>query len=1012
MSFRSYIRSLRAAAALLLIPAVGFAQAAPAPNQQAPAAATNPAEETVAAAPTKRKAEEEITVTGSRVRRKDLTTAAPISVVTREQISSSGFASVGDFLQAQPEQTGALNTNVNNGGDGQTQINLRNLGAQRTLVLVDGKRWVNGGSGAGTAVDLNTIPVAAIERIEILKDGASAVYGSDAIGGVVNIITRHRPQGTELSGYVGSTPHGDAQQYDLSLTTGVTADKGSFLFNVDYFRQESMLAGNRDWAKTALAFDYATGKVSPGGSGTIPSGRARIDPGDPSCTSQLCKDLFTAYGGGARNFINNGTFKGDPVVVDTVGGSGSWRRMLTSGPNNDLYNYQAANYLITPSTRISLFANGDYRIADFARAYVQASFNNRQSSFLIAPEPLVIGGFNATITPNAALPGGGVGNPYNPFGNFTILDARRRLVELSGRTNGFDLDTVRVVTGIDGSLPSEAGPLEGLFYDVSFNYGRTSGVTTTGGSLNTQMTANALQGPFYQISPGVYGCGTAANPIPNCVPVNLFSGKGAITPEMATALGSYKGINQGFTQVAIVQANVSKELITLFSDRPVGVAAGYEHRREYGGNNPNPIAVAGLDTDFNSQPTLGSFNVDEGYGELNIPVISNVPGAHDLEVQGAVRVFKYSTFGSDKTYKVGGRWKPIPDVTFRGTYSTAFRAPNVSDLYLGQLPSAEVATDPCAAIDPTNARLVQQCRTGPGGAKAVNNGDSSTQLNSTVGGDPRLKPETAKIGTVGVVLEPSFAKGLSFTVDYWTVALSQDIAAITTPVILASCYPALKPTSTAAPNQFACSLIQRSATTGQISNVIDTTTNVGSLWTNGIDLSARYYVPTDYGRFGFLFDSTYLLKWNLTLLTGQVIKGAGNYDSGSGIPTGGLTPRIKFNAGVTYALEGFRAGVNGRYIGGFDECAGPDNGNQSGGLCSDPQTAQPLGPHRVKAYMVFDLFLSYLLRSPVGNTTFALGVRNLADKTPPLVYNSFLTYADPQYDFAGRFVYGRITQQF
>jgi outer membrane receptor protein involved in Fe transport len=1007
---------LRAAAALLLIPAVGFAQAEPAPNPQAPVAATTPAEETVAAAPSKRKAEEEITVTGSRVRRKDLTTPAPVSVVTREQIASSGVANIGDFLQQQPEQTGALNTNVNNGGDGQTQINLRNLGAQRTLVLVDGKRWVNGGSGAGTAVDLNTIPIGAIERIEILKDGASAVYGSDAIGGVVNIITRRRPSGTELSGYLGSTPHGDGQQYDLNLTTGVTSDKGSFLFNVDYFRQEALFAGNRDWAKTALNYDYGTATVSPGGSGTIPSGRATLDPSDPNCSSSLCRALLAAYGPGSRVFINNGINKGDPVVVDP-GGSGSWRRMIRSGPNNDLYNYQAVNYLITPSTRISLFANGDYRITDFARVYVQASFNNRQSSYLIAPEPLVIGNFNATISPNAAFPPPAVnqyGNPYNPFGNLAVLDARRRLVELSGRTNGFDLDTVRVVTGIDGSLPSEAGPLEGLFYDVSFNYGRTSGVTTTGGSLNTQMTANALQGPFYQISPGVYGCGTAANPIPNCVPVNLFSGRGPINQDMATALGSYKGINQGFTQVAIVQANVSKELITLFSDRPVGVAAGYEHRREYGGNNPNPIAVAGLDTDFNSQPTLGSFNVDEGYGELNVPVINNVLGADELEVQGAVRVFKYSTFGSDKTYKVGGRWRPIRDVTFRGTYSTAFRAPNVSDLYLGQLPNAEVAIDPCAGPidvnDPKNKKIVDQCRAT--GAKALNNGDTSTQLNSTVGGNPQLKPETAKIGTVGVVFEPTFVRGLSLTVDYWTVSLAQDIGTITTPVILAGCYPAASANAAAAgapQNMAYCNLVQRSATTGQISNVFDTNQNVGSLWTSGIDLSARYFVPTDFGRFGFLFDSTYLLRYNLTLASGQVIKAVGNYDAGTGLTTGGLTPRIKFNAGVNYALEGFRAGVNGRYIGGFDECAGSDGTNASSGLCSDPQG---FAPHRVKAYMTFDVFLSYLLRSPVGNTTFAVGVRNIADKTPPLVYNSFLTYADPQYDFAGRFVYGRITQQF
>ena len=964
-------------------------------------AGTTPSPEVAAGAgSTARKAaQEEIIVTGSRVRRKDLTTAAPVSVITRQQISSSGIASIGDFLQQMPEQTGSLNSNVNNGGDGETQINLRNLGANRTLVLVDGKRWVNGGSGAGTAVDLNSIPTAAIERIEILKDGASAVYGSDAVAGVVNIITRRRPNGTELSAYGGLSPHGDAQQYDLSLTTGVASDKGSFLFSAGYFRQESMFAGNRDWATRALTYDYSNSSINPGGSGTVPAGRARLDPS--KCPTKLCQDLAAAYGAGKKTFINDPNTK-DPGADPVVDG---WRKYVSSGPTNDLYNYQAVNFLITPSTRISLFSNGDYRIADFARAYVQASFVNRQSSYLIAPEPLVIGSYGITIAAD---------NPYNPF-KTDITDARRRLVELNGRSNAFDLDTVRAVVGIDGSLPPETGPLEGLFYDLSFNYGRTSGVTTTGGSLNTNSIATGLGSPTGTTVNGSPQCGTASVSA-SCV--NLFSGQGPITPDMATALGSIKGINNGFTQIAILQANVSKELFNLASDHPVGLAVGYEHRREYGGNSPNPIAVAGLDTDFNGQPTLGSYNVNEGYAELDIPVINNVLGADDLEVQLAVRAFNYSTFGSDTTYKLGARWRPIRDITFRGTYSTAFRAPNVSDLYLGQGPSAEVATDPCAGIPnattgnldpiPAGSALGKQCTAGPGGASSLNNGDTSTQINSTVGGNPKLTPETAKIGTVGVVFEPTFSKNFSMTVDYWRVDLTKDIGIITTPIILAGCYPAVNGSS-APPNQDYCNLIQRSATTGQLNNVNDLNQNVGSLTTSGIDLSARYIVPTDYGRFAFLFDSVYLVKYDLTLAGGKLINAAGNYDTGSGVPTGGLTPKLKFNAGVNYSNAGFSGGVSARYIGGFDECAGADGSNLSAGLCSDNNG---FAPHRVKAYGTFDAFVSYLLRNPAGNTTFGVGVRNFTDQRPPVVYNSFLTYADPQYDFAGRYVYGRITHQF
>src|SRR5438067_3182622 len=359
----------------------------------------------------RKKAEEEIVVTGSRVRRKDLTTPAPVTVINKEQITSSGIASIGDFLQQMPEQGGALNTNVNNGGDGETAISLRNLGASRTLVLVDGKRWVNGGSGAGSFVDLNSIPTAAIERVEVLKDGASAVYGSDAIGGVVNIITRRRVNGVELSAYGATSQHGDAQQYDLSVTGGAASDKGSFMFTAGYFDQKPMFAAKRDWAATALLYDFSVpagdpAQVTTSGSGTIPSGRVRVNIN--ACGGNaLCDALKTTFGAALKCPATGNCFK--YFVPDTkssacsgavaVGanlqacrvtvGSESWRPYVGAGASNDLYNFQAVNYLITPSTRISLFTNGDYHIADFARAYFQGSFVNRQSQTVLAPEPLI-----------------------------------------------------------------------------------------------------------------------------------------------------------------------------------------------------------------------------------------------------------------------------------------------------------------------------------------------------------------------------------------------------------------------------------------------------------------------------------------------------------------------------------------------------------------------------------------------------------------------------------------------
>lgn len=1014
------------AAAQTETPPAAQAQPPPADQAQAPATSTqtqsNPTDPNipsgaavagdtgVAGGPSagRKKAEEEIVVTGSRVRRKDLTTPAPVTVINREQISASGIASIGDFLQQIPEQGGATNTNVNNGGDGETQISLRNLGAQRTLVLVDGKRWVNGGSGAGTAVDLNSIPTAAIERVEVLKDGASAVYGSDAIGGVVNIITRRRVNGTELSAYGGLSPHGDAQQYEVDVTSGATGDRGNFMFTAGYFDQKPMLAGARSWANKPLDYNFCTqdagGNCIPGGPSVTSTGSTATPGGYFSldltnCNGNaLCAALATKYGK-IKHF--HATY--DPANPASIQG---FRKFVPSGAVNDRYNYQAVNYLITPSTRIQFFTNGEYHLSDYARAYVQGSFVNRQSNNQLAPEPLftIIDGITVSSS-----------NEFNPFGQ-DIGDARRRIVEAGPRQQGYDLNTIRAVAGIDGTLPDDLGPLQGLFYDFSFSFGRTSGVTTTVGSFNTQLIANGI-GPSYADAKGVYHCGTAANPIGgNCTPVNLFGGPGSITPAMVAALGGYKGINDGWTQLADLQANVSDELFHIASERPVGIAAGYEYRDEYAGYIPNAIAQQGLDTDYNGLPTQGSYHVNEAYAELDMPIVSNIAFAEDLELQAAIRGFDYSTFGTGTTYKLGGRWRPVHDVTLRGTYSTGFRAPDVADLYGGQGPSAESAADPCSGANapiPVGSPLYNQC-----GAKAANNGDTNTQINSTVGGNPLLQPEKAKIWTAGLVYEPAAVRNLSVTFDYYNINVYQELGFNTTAVILQGCYPAGSG-STAAPNQAFCNLITRDPTTQVITNVQDLEANVGQTWTSGVDAAARYAFPaTDYGRFGLLFDGTYLIKYDYSVASGKVFHAAGNYDAGSGSAISNLTPHVKFNAGVNYGLNGFNAGIRGRFIGGFTECAnqfGDSAGGNGPGFCTDQNvdaSGKPYPIHSVPANLEFDIFASYLIKSPIGGTTFSVGVRNVFDTNPPPVYNSFLTYADPGYDFIGRFVYARVDHKF
>ncbi len=918
----------------------------------------------------KKKATEDITVTGSRIRRKDLTTAAPVTVISREQVVASGKVSVGDFLQSLPEQGNAINTQVNNGGSGATRISLRGLGAQRTLVLLNGRRFVPGGTGADSSVDLNSIPTGAIERIEILKDGASAVYGSDAIAGVVNIITRKSYNATEAAVFAGrSQPHADGTSYDVNVTTGTSGEHGSATFSAGFYTTKPVMAGDRAWSSLPVGYDM-TGKNGgpngqPGvytqGSGTTPFGRITIPRAETT-----------------RSFIF------DPSI-------GGYRPFLGTAlpPVGDGYNFQPDNYLVTPQQRISLFSSGETKLGDSSRAFFEASYVNRQSDQQLAPEPL--GTFGEKVTVSAT-------NYYNPFGR-DFKDVRRRLMEFGYRTYNQDINTFHLVTGLSGSLPDDFGPLHGWFWEVAGNYGRTQSDNVKKGNLRLSALQNAV-GPS---DPTGTKCMTAAGPtgvvIPNCVPLNLFGAPGdpnsRITDAQIAGL-TFTGTNRGINQLVNVTANVSGDLFPLFGDRPVGLALGYEYRNLFGANIPDPFTVAGEASGNKGLITQGRYYTNEGYGELSIPILANVPYAEVLEATAAARVFNYSNFGSDWTYKLGGRWRIIPDVTLRGTYSTAFRAPSIADLYQGQQDSFPNVKDPCRGPAGGGSAPAPGCT-----GTAFNNGDTSSQLRSRVGGDANLKPEKAKIFTAGAVFEPTIIRNLSVTVDYYNLTLTQPIASRTAKVILNGCYYS--------GIQELCDLVQRDPTTGQIVNIYDTATNVGEDRTDGIDVAVRYMVPTaEYGRFNFVVDGTWLHKYDRTLADGSVIHGKGTFDlaqSGSY----GVFPAIKFNAGASWSLANFTVGGSTHFVGSFTEC-GDSSGDFSGsGLCYVDSTYM----RRVGAYNTYDVYVSYALASSFGKTSLTAGVLNLGDRKPQTIYNGFTAASDPSaYDFMGRYPYLRASHSF
>jgi outer membrane receptor protein involved in Fe transport len=994
-------------------PAPAAAQPAPAAAQPAPAAepaAPAPAV-TAAPAPERRKeAQEEIVVTGSRIRRKDLTTPAPVTVISRQQFETSGKMTIGDFLQTLPEQGNAPNFQVNTGGinygtDSTTRINLRSLGTQRTLVLINGRRVVPSGLGASSSVDLNTVPTEAIDRIEVLKDGASAVYGSDAIAGVVNIITRRTYNGTDVGAQYGVSGQGDAQTFDAHITTGRSDENAGAIFSVRYFRQEDSWLRDRSWSQQALDYDYTLGGgPSPSGSSRTPQGTVRIpenlsNPGTALCNGDaLCIAMTNGTPGWkpSTRFIRTDSGPGPGVFCgpNAAGQINCFRKFISSGSPNDFYNYAAQNYLTIPSTTIQAFSSGDAKWSGI-RGYYEASFTQRSATQNAAPMPLNPADYADIQVSKDSI--------YNPFGaDLNYLG--RRLIEFGRRTYSEELGTFRVVTGLDGTLPSLAGPLQGWFWDASLNYGRTAGTFSTGGSFRNSRVKNAV-GPSAIVN-GKAVClaraGDLTSVIDGCTPLNLLGGPNSIDPSQRTYLG-YVGTSRAFDELFTLTANFGGDLFTLAADRPVSLAAGYEFRRQSGAQIADPVAQERDSADFEFASTSGHFYTNEAYAELSVPLLSNLPGVEMLEASAALRYVNYNTFGGNTSYEFGARYTPVRDLTVRGTYQTTFRAPNISELYLGGFELDPAATDPCQDLTALpgglTGTIAQKCR--DTGVKGTGSGDSGLQEVDRNSGNSKLQAETAKSYTLGVVVTPQMVRGLSVTVDYFHIAIENAISTSGAAYILQGCY-------SANPYQPFCDAIVRNKF-GTIQYVNDSFTNFGERSTAGIDFAIKYGLPTPVGRFAFSFDGNWLafLDSRLNVAGFPTVHGKDNFDLGA-------LPAFKSNIGAEWATDNVNAGAVGRYVASFDECSNTaDPTTSQGGLCNLSDGTANGYRRRVSSYFQVDVHAGYRLASTLGKTSFFVGINNLFDKAPPYIYGAPLANSDPNtYDFLGRYVYGRITHAF
>ena len=824
-------------------------------------------------------AREEIVITGSRIRRNPLDLDAPRVFLDQQDIAKTGLNSVNDVLQRLPSSGGGLNGKFNNSGNlgnppdgggvgaGAAEIDLRYLGSRRVLVLVDGIRYVLGASASGVpgSTDLNSIPDSAIERIEVLQDGASAIYGSDAIAGVVNIITKKRQAGFVASGQLsGYKSDGFTQNYQLSWGNG-SGGPLQVVVGGDYVKQNGIFAGDR--AISRFPAPFATSCAAGGCSSFLPNGRF-VGSIFPNAGDET---LITA-----------------PTSTPTVA---NFRDFVSP---NDRFNFAPFNFLQIPLQRYGVFGNLKYDFTPDVHFSLKGIWNRRKSENQAAPLPFGIGPA-AGITPVLDATTVDATNPFNPFG--VTLDASnmdfilRRFVEGGPRRFFQTVDTTYGVATLDGRFSAFN---QDWYWDINGVYGNNKAKQTMLGNINSGNLRQAL-GPVAQC--------TAP-----CVPFNLFGGAGSITQEMIDFVGFVQH-DSSSQRTWDFTGNLSGKLFEL-PGGPLGLAMGVEYRRLSGRFDPDPVVSAGFSSDIPAQPTRGSYNVKEAYAELNAPLLAHVPGVELLELNGAARVSDYSTSGSTTTFKGGVNWKPIKALRLRGSYAEGFRAPSIGELFGTQSRFDQTISDPCSNDSTApqnfnnNATVRQNC-IAHGVPANGSFAQANPQISVLVGGNENLKPETSKSWIFGGVFSPEFLPGLSIEVNHYNIRINGAIQTIAADVTLANCEVNNDPA--------ACALVTR-AGNGQVTQILGLLQNIAGIDTTGIDLNVAYRTPkTRIGRFGITWNNTFLKKFNeIDPISGgtQVIRRAGTEQ---GSPTQGF-PKWKSIGILDWDLATIGATLTGRYV--------------------------------------------------------------------------------------------------
>lgn len=874
----------------------------------------------------------DIVVTGSRVARPGLTSPTPVTALSNDQLVKASPSTVTEALRTLPALVNTAGPQRNSGttNGGQSFLDLRSLGPSRTLTLLNGQRFVAGSLNG--SVDVNLIPSALIQRVDIVTGGASAAYGSDAVAGVVNFILDTKFQGAKLDGYYGVSQRGDNLELKLAGAYGFSFadDRGHLVVSGEYFRNKGVRPEDRKWS--SQGHNYING---PAGGPTL------IEAYDVRTIGTYGGMILTGNGGTAAQNASLAGIQFTPSGTAAPYSFGNYRTS-TQQIGGDGVDTELVQDLVRPLDRKSFYGHGEYDLTDNVTVFGEALWGNSESKYVTSLNRNQVGNVLTIRPDNAYLPASV--KALIPAG-VTSLTFLRHSPERGFVYSDNEVTTQRYVGGARGKI--------GAFkWDGYFQHGRTKVDTDI---LNVNNVTNLALAIDAVVSPttGQIVCrSTLTNPTNGCVPINLF-GVGAPS---AAALDYTRGTSHSTSNLTEDegQLNISGPIFEGWAG-PVSVAVGGEWRQEKAVTTVDALSLAGAYLFGNPQPWSGKYNVKEGYAEIVFPLLRNVSFAKSLELNAAGRVTDYSTSGTIPSWKVGLSYVPVDGLRFRVTRSRDIRAPNVSELFSAGRLNMSSPNDPFK-----------------GGATVLG-------VPTVISGNPTLKPEKANTFTAGVVLQPSFFRGFTASVDYYDIKIKDAIQTVTAQQLVDQCF---------AGNPLACAQTVRDSN-GTLIRLFSVPLNLAELRTTGVDFDFGYQRSVgsllgDNSRLSLRSVVAYVQRYTNTLPGSAPINTAGQV----GLST---IPHWSGTAQATLSSDGASMFLQGRLIG--------------GGKWDVTRTDAYLNFNHISPQFYLDGQISYKLPYWGRRVEAYIDVRNLLDHDPPFAPgNGNLPIATNSglYDMVGR----------